>query len=357
MSTEALLDTEPSALPGAATVAVMIARDADAIEWDRFVGEATGTGYHVWAWRELFERTFGHECIYLMARQDGVIRGVLPLVYLRSPVFGRMLTSLPFLNYGGVVAQSTDVAGVLIDAAAEEARARQCRHIELRHVTRQFPNLPCRQHKVAMLLPLQAGMWERVDRKVRNQIRKAEKSSLTCEQGGGELVADFYTVFARNMRDLGTPVYTRRLFDEVLRLFGERARIHVVRLNSAPVAAGLTYRTGGTVEVPWASSIREHNPRCPNHLLYWSIIEAAVAAGCDQLDFGRSTPDEGTYKFKEQWGARPRPLYWEYRLLEGHSVPDQSPRNPKFRAAVALWKRCPLWFTNAIGPHIVRSIP
>jgi FemAB-related protein (PEP-CTERM system-associated) len=207
-----------------------------------------------------------------------------------------------------------------------------------------------------MRLAIGPGIWERFDRKVRNQIRKAEKSGLTAEVGRAELLPDFYAVFARNMRDLGTPVYTRRLFDEVLRAFPDRTQVIVIRRGGTALAAAVTYRTGRTVEVPWASSLREFNSLCPNHLLYWRAIEAAIGADCDTLDFGRSTPHEGTYQFKSQWGAEPLPLHWEYPFLTGQ-VPDQGPTNPKFRAAIEIWKRCPLWLANAVGPHIVRSIP
>jgi FemAB-related protein (PEP-CTERM system-associated) len=340
------------------TLSVAAATAADRAAWDAFVTtNPRVVGYHEWAWRDVIERTFGHECIYLMARHHGVIEGVLPLVAIRSRLFGRTMTSLPFVNYGGVLAGAEDAARALVTAAADAARERGCRHVELRHFDRRFPDLPCKQHKVTMRLPLQAGMWDRIDRKVRNQIRKAEKSQLTLQRGGAELVSDFYAVFARNMRDLGTPVYSRRLFEEVLRAFPERARILSVKLNGVPIAAGLSYRTGTLVEMPWASSIRDYNSLCPNHLLYWGAIEAAVAEGGATFDFGRSTPDEGTYKFKEQWGASPVPLHWEYRLLHDGGLPDQSPKNPKFRIMIETWKRCPLWLTNAIGPHIVRSIP
>ena len=110
-------------------------------------------------------------------------------------------------------------------------------------------------------------------------------------------------------------------------------------------------------EVPWASSVREYNALCPNHVLYWSMIQSAIADGCDTFDFGRSTPGGSTYRFKSQWGARPLPLHWEYPFLGGHGVPDQGPTNPKFHAAIAVWKRCPLWLANMVGPHIVRGIP
>lgn len=350
----------PGPVPSDHALTVTLAGEADRAVWDAFVSrQPSATGYHVWAWRDVFERSFGHEGVYLIARRHGSaeLHGVLPLVQINSLLFGRTMTSLPFVNYGGIVADSEAAARALVDAAADAARQRGCRHVELRHLERRFHDLPCKQHKVTMRLPIQAGMWDRIDRKVRNQIRKAEKSGLTVERGGTELVADFYAVFARNMRDLGTPVYARHFFEEVLRTFPDRTRILVVRLKARPIAAALTYRTGRLVEVPWASSIRDYNSLCPNHQLYWHVMESAVAEGCEVLDFGRSTPDEGTYKFKAQWGATPVPLQWEYPLLHGDGLPDQSPKNPKFRLAIEAWKRCPLWLANAVGPHIVRSIP
>jgi FemAB-related protein (PEP-CTERM system-associated) len=341
-----------------ATMQVAKASAAEAADWDRFVAaHPQANGYHEWGWRNVVERTFGHECPYLIARRDESVAGVLPLVHIRSWLFGRSLTSLPFLNYGGVLADSEQSAKALLVAAEAAARHRGCRHVELRHIDRVFAELPCKQHKVTMRLPLEAEMWQRLDRKVRNQIRKAEKSGLTVDRGSAERLDEFYNVFARNMRDLGTPVYSRRLFLEVLQAFPDRARLVVVRLNGSAVAAALTYRTGTLIEVPWASSIRDFNSLCPNHLLYWHIMESAFAEGCEMLDFGRSTPHEGTYKFKEQWGATPVPLHWEYCLLSGEALPDQSPKNPKFRAVIETWKRCPLWLANQLGPRIVRSIP
>ena len=350
--------TRTSPSPAVSRAVVTLASDHDRAEWDRYVGQRPDSaGYHEWAWRAVFERTFRHTCLYLIARGDAGVIGVLPIVEIRSFLFGRTMTSLPFVNFGGVLADSDVAATALLDEASRLSKSRGSRHVELRHIDRQFDRLPCKQHKVTMRLPLAAGMWERIDRKARNQVRKAEKSGLSVERGGAELVGDFYTVFARNMRDLGTPVYTRRLFDEVARAFPERARIVVVRLNGAPVAAGFTIRTRGIIEIPWASSIRDYNSLCPNHLLYWHVIETAVAEGVDTFDFGRSTPGEGTFKFKEQWGAQPIPLHWEYLLPEGASLPDQSPKNPKFQLMIAAWQRLPLWMANALGPHIVRSIP
>lgn len=344
-----------------ATAAAVVVREASGNEretWDRFVaGAADATGYHEWAWQEVIVKAFGHTPVYLAAFSGPEIVGVLPLVYIKSRLFSPSLTSLPFLNYGGVLTSDLSAAAALLKAAAEHGRRLGVDHVELRHIARRFEELPCRQHKVTMVLPLAPGLWDRLDRKVRNQVRKAQKSNLEAVSGGQELLGEFYTVFARNMRDLGTPVYGQALFAEVLRAFPQRARLHVVRLGAVPVAAGLTFRTGMRTEIPWASSVRDHNALCPNHLLYWHILDALQHEDGALFDFGRSTPHEGTYKFKEQWGAEPLPLHWEYLLLKRAELPDTGPANPKFRRAIEIWQKLPLSVANLLGPHIVRSIP
>jgi len=339
-------------------VQVTVATPRERVLWEAFVSaRGDEAGYHAWDWQRVFANAFGHEPVYLIARQGLQVAGVLPLVHIKSLLFGNSLTSLPFLNYGGVMADSPDAANALVDAAREQARARRCDHVELRHIAQQFPALPCKTHKVSMRLPLDGVSIDTLDRKVRNQIRKAEKSGLVVERGGEALVGDFYGVFARNMRDLGTPVYSRRLFEEVLRAFPTRSQLHVVRLNGAPVAAGFTYRTATMVQLPWASSIREFNPLCANVLLYWDAIQFAQSTGAATFDMGRSTPNEGTYRFKAQWGALALPLHWEYQLLTADRLPNVSPANPKFQLAIALWQKLPVAVTRRVGPMIVRAIP
>jgi serine/alanine adding enzyme len=290
----------------------IVVGEADAAGWDSYVSaHSVSTRYHPWAWRGVFERVFGHETIYLVARRDATVVGLLPLVSFRSLLFGRFLVSLPFVNYGGVLADDDAAARALVDAARVEADRRRATSVELRHTRRMFADLPVKQHKVAMTLALPADpdtAWKGFDNKVRNQIRKAEKSNLEALVGGAELLDDFYAVFASNMRDLGTPVYSRRLFEEVVATIPE-SRVYSVRLNGAPVAAGITIGYRRSVENPWASSLREHRSLNPNMLLYWTMLRDSIARGYKVFDFGRSTPNEGTYQFKKQWGAQESPFF------------------------------------------------
>ena len=329
--------------------------------WDAYVQAHPGASvYHGWAWRRVFEDAFQHECVYLVAEHDGRACGVLPLVSMRTLLFGRLVVSLPFFNYGGVVADDEVAAGALLAEARRVAEQRKARHVEIRHIARRFPSLPCKSHKVAMTLALPDtadAMWKAVDNKVRNQVRKAEKSGLVAHAGGPELIDEFYEVFARNMRDLGTPVYGVGLFDETFRAAGDAARVYVVRQGERCLAAGITVAHRDGVENPWASSLREARPLCANMLLYWHMLRDSIARGLRVFDFGRSTPDESTYRFKQQWGAHPTPLHWEYVLLGGSELPDHGPKSAKYQRAVELWQHLPLWLANAAGPGIVRGIP
>jgi CelD/BcsL family acetyltransferase involved in cellulose biosynthesis len=159
------------------------------------------------------------------------------------------------------------------------------------------------------------------------------------------------------MRDLGTPVYSARLFSETLRAFPGRARLYIVRHQGRPVAGSLTIRFRDTVVVPWASSLRAVRHLCPNMLLYWSMLEQSIEGGAKAFDFGRSSRGAGTHHFKQQWGATEIEQHWEYVLLNRPQPPDHGTSNAKFEAAIAAWQRLPVWFTKILGPPLVANIP
>jgi len=338
-----------------------VTEDPSRREWDEFVTtHPDATCDHLWSWRGIFEDVFGQRAVYFVARRGSAIVGALPVVCFRSRLFGRSVVSLPFLNYGGILASDSSVAQHLLAAVHRLACDFAATHVELRHSRRQFGHLPSRQHKLGFVRDLPQSpeaLWASLDRKVRNQVRKAQKEGLTVRVGGVESVDEFYSVFARNMRDLGTPVYAKRLFVQVLQRMPERTSVAIVSHGGVPAAAAITIRFRDTVLVPWASSRREFRHLCPNMLLYWTMLEHAVAAGARRFDFGRSSPDSGPHQFKLQWGAEQAPLTWEYLLLTRETAPDQGASNPKFARAVDAWSRLPLWVTNRIGPAIVRNIP
>jgi FemAB-related protein (PEP-CTERM system-associated) len=340
---------------------ISVRTDAAANRWDAFVGrQPSASIYHQSVWTTIVERAFGHETCRLAAECEGEIVGVLPLVFFNSWLFGRFAVSMPFFNYGGLLAASPEVRHALLDAAVAETEQRGGSYVELRHTTHLLPELLSKTHKVAMVLPLAESVdmqWQCIDRKLRNQVRKAEKSGVSVTQGGAELVDAFYQVFARNMRDLGTPVYSKRLFSEVTQRLPESTRIFCATVGGQPVAAALVVWHGNRIEVPWASSLREFNPLCANVLVYWEMLRFAIERRMSHFDFGRSTPNEGTFYFKRQWGAEPHSLVWEYWLAPECSLPDLSPKNPRFSLATSTWRKLPVSLTRLVGPALVRNIP
>jgi len=340
-----------------------LGRDNESIAlWDRYVVDSpTATGYHLTAWRDVVEEAFGHETVYLMVRdQQGDVRGVLPLVLLDSRLFGRFLISMPFFNYGGVDAGIQPARHLLLEAATQEALALRAGHVELRQSKTMASAWKCRDHKVSMRLPLPQdfqALLKSFPSKLRSQIRRPQKEGMVVQVGGLELLDVFYGVFSRNMRDLGTPVYSKTFLRKILEAFGKETAICAVSWKGTVVAAGFVYTFRDMMEIPWASSDRRYDRLAPNMLLYGSALEYACQLGCKVFDFGRCTVGSGTYRFKEQWGARPVPLYWYYWLRNEAPLPELNPNNPRYHLAISLWRNLPLWVTNMIGPHIVKYLP
>ena len=99
--------------------------DADVLAWDTYVlGAHLSSGYHLTGWRRVIEEAFGHQTYYLSVRgPGGIIQGVVPLVLLASRGFGRFLVSLPFVNYGGLIADSQEGRSLLEACTIEQAKA------------------------------------------------------------------------------------------------------------------------------------------------------------------------------------------------------------------------------------------
>ncbi len=334
----------------------------DGAEWDAFVASCPArTNYHRYGWRKVIEKSFGHSTHYLVARnRNHEIRGVLPLAHMKSALFGNFLVSLPFFNYGGLLCAEDTAAARLLESSRDLLRKVDAGHAELRHFSASLEGFATKLHKVTMILRLEQNpdaQWQTLDAKVRNQVRKAEKNGLRSVAGHLELLDGFYRVFCRNMRDLGTPVYGKNFFRNVLETFPETTRIISIILDGKTVASGLLTWFGDTLEVPWASSIRDFRELCPNNLLYWEAIKFAIGRGAREFDFGRSTPGEGTYRFKKQWGAEPHQLYWNYLLNKDATLPELNPANPKYRLAIRIWQCLPVAVTKLLGPQIVRNIP
>jgi serine/alanine adding enzyme len=330
-------------------------------EWQTYVKSAPHASlYHALEWRDVLLRAFGHRSWYLMARDDGKTRGVLPLVEMKSLLFGHFFVSLPFFDYGGILADTPEYEAALANAAADLAAKRGAHHVELRQsFAAAEPRWKLRQHKAALVIELNANpdtQWSALSSRLRGKVRKAEKSGATFSVGAAEALDEFYRVFCLNMRDLGTPVYSPVFFQNVLRT-AKDATILLVRRGGRPAAGAIALRLGERVELPWISSDYSQSSFNVNEYLYWNAIQWACRTGVHELNLGRCLIDGGTFRFKIQWNPKVRPLFWYYWLASGIEVPELSANNPKYALAVRCWKTMPLAVANRVGPWIVRNIP
>jgi len=332
----------------------------DTTAWNTYVEQQQyASVYHLAQWRDIIRDSFGHQAHYFYAKdQYGTIKGILPLIRLKSRLFGDFLVSMPYFNYGGAIGDHPAIEDALISFANQKAKELGVEHIEYRD---DIPKseMPERTDKVNMILSLphdEDTLWQSFTPKLRSQIRRPQRENTRVELGGIALLDDFYRVFARNMRDLGTPVYGKSFFTNILRTFNQQAKILTVYLDGKPVAGAFLIGYKETVEIPWASTVRQANRYSVNMLMYWEVLRFAISKGFAYFDFGRSSVDSGTYNFKKQWGARARQLYWHY-WLNNCDMPALNPSNPKYRMLISIWQNMPVWMTKYLGPMIVKNLP
>lgn len=326
-------------------------------EWDAFVEtQPRWTACHLHAWKPLIERLYGHDTPFLCARDAvGALVGVLPLVRVRSRLFGHYLVSMPFVSYGGPLG-SDEAVRALATAAQELAERDRADLLELRSQHELPLELPVSHRKITVTLPLAGGpdaVLKSIPAKVRSQTRRPFKEGLTVKFGP-EVVPDFHAVFARHMRDLGTPAQPLALFRGIAEGFGERAWFGVAYLEGRPVACGAGFQWRDEFEITWASALREYNRISANMGLYWAFIERAANAGLARFNFGRCTPGGATHRFKTQWGAVDEPLWWYQNRAEAGTPSADS---AKFQLATRVWQRLPVAVATALGPRVVRFIP
>jgi FemAB-related protein (PEP-CTERM system-associated) len=352
-----------STAPECSHFEVRAATEQDRLAWDQYVaGCPEAAPYHLFAWKNAVRRAYGHDSYYLMAEDTGsrACLGVLPLIRFRLP-WGRVsLISLPYCDYAGPLGTPA-VRDALLKSCFKLADEGAVDSVEIRCPDdRQgfgdmVSSTGSTAGKACMILNLPESpekLWGDFKSKLRSQINRPRKEGFVSRIGGCDLLTDFYDVFYANMKDLGSPVHCLPWFETLMINAGSPVRIGVVyRKSGVAVSAGFLMKLGSRAVVPWASSLREFNPHAPIMLLYWTFLSWACENGFDLFDFGRSTPGEGTYKFKAQWGANPCPLYWCTRR-SGRKVIERSlskdAQDPLRAVTQKLWARLPLPLANAL---------
>lgn len=333
-------------------------------EWDEYVKSSSkAILYHLIGWKSVIENTYGHKSYYLMARDNGKIKGILPLFLISSRLFGTYMISLPFACIGGVCADDKEAENLLVKEAIRITNEANAEYLELRQTEQvDMPELYSKNNKATFILQLDSNpdvVWkDRFCSNLRNKIKKAQKANLQVSAGTGkEYIEQFYNIFAHNMRDLGTPVFSKRLIENIVREFPGKSRIFIAKHNGRPIGGKFAMFFKDTVYFIWASSLRDYFKLAPVSLLNWEAIRYSCYNGIRFCDFGRSSINDGTYHFKRQFGGKEKQLYWQYYINNGSKIPDLNVGNKKFSIAANIWKRLPVSVTKLIGPRIVKHIP
>jgi serine/alanine adding enzyme len=334
--------------------------DEDGASWDRYAkADPSSTFCHQYGWKAIMRDVLGHRPLYLAAVDDaGARHAILPLVQVRS-VLGHYLISLPFLNDGGPIGDQS-AQQLLVEHTVKRAADSGAELVELRGRSDAPGPVSPSNRRITVQLALPASkeeFWKRTLKpKLRSQIRRPAKAGMTFRCGPQEIDA-FYQVFARNMRDLGTPVLPRAFFQRVAKEFGSSTVFAAVYSGEGrPVAAACCLVWRDEIEVTWASSLREFNQLSPNMMLYSRLMEEGIDRGLKIFNFGRCNPGGSTHRFKQQWGGQDVPLPWpSWSRKAGNGVPSTDGRFYQF--AVTAWRHLPVSVANRVGPKLARLLP
>ncbi len=330
--------------------------DAD---WDAYVaGAAEATFFHRAGWRRVLERAFGHSTHFLCAREGGRIVGVLPLAEVRSVLFGHSLASLPFCVYGGIVADSPAAADALRQAACRLADERGVDALELRNRQESGSGWPVKDLYYTFrkaIDPDDEVNLKAIPNRQRAMIRKGIKEGLASEWDGD--TGRLYRVYAESVRNLGTPVFSRRYLDILCEEFGDDCSLLMITHEGSDVAAVMSFYFRDEV-IPYygGSTAAARTIKGVNHFMYWELMRLSNERGCRLFDFGRSKAGTGPYSFKKNYGFEPEALPYEYYLVKADAMPDVNPLNPRYRLMIETWSRLPLPVANFIGPFLARSL-
>lgn len=347
--------------PGHASGIVVRALAADEeARWDGFARTVPGTSFHhLLGWRRVVERTLGARTHYRAAWRGDLLVGILPLVEVRSPLFGHALFSPGFGVYAGIAATEDAAVTALADDAATLGASLGVDYVELRHETPRSIDWPEKPgHAVTFqrpLLPTVEANFKAIPRKKRADLRKAlDNPALRVETGVD--VGTFFAIYSESVRNLGTPVLPKAYYRAIVEEFGSAVDISAVHGPSGPLAAVMSFYFKDRVSPYYGGAVPAARGLHAYDLMYWDVMRRAAESGLGVFDFGRSQRGSGAFDYKTYWGFAPEPLHYHYRLVRASAPPEIDPRNPRYRLMVDLWKRLPLAVANLLGPVIARQI-
>lgn len=325
--------------------------------WDEYVNRhSEGTFFHLSGWKTALEQAFGHTGHFLLAEENGVIKGVLPLVHIKSLVFGNSLISTPFCVNGGVLASDDDARAALDQAAIALAQRLQVGYLEMRYEKPVHEEWLSKSDLYVVfkkeLDPDPEKNMQSIPRKQRAMVRKGIDAGL--QSAWDDNVDRLFDAYSQSVHALGTPVFSKRYFQILKQVFGDACSVLTITKDEQLVGSVMSFYFRDQV-LPYYGGGTAAARECKgNDFMYWELMRSSCEQGIKVFDYGRSKVGTGAYSFKKNWGFEPQPLHYEYYLVKDTALPNISPTNPKYAMFIQAWKKMPLWMTRLIGPHIVK---
>ncbi len=332
--------------------------EADYQRWDNYVmASLDASFFHLAAWQDVIRQAFAHQTYYYFVEQAGEVAGILPLVHVKSLLFGNALISNAFCVYGGIVANNAEAFAALQTQAQQLARELGVDCLEMRNRQQRHPDWPHKELYVTFRKVLDADHEKNLNaipRKQRAMVRAGIKAGLTGVID--ESVERFFQAYSESVRNLGTPVFPKRYFQILKQVFGKDCEILTVEHEGKLIASVMSFYFKDEVLPYYGGGTELARDLKGNDFMYWEVMRRAVDKGCRVFDFGRSKVDTGSYRFKKHWGFEPEPLYYEVDLVRAQKIPEINPLNPKYRLFIAAWKRLPLPVSQMIGPWLAKDL-
>ena len=326
--------------------------------WDNYVDQAKeATFFHQSGWKEVVERAFGHSTYYLYAENNGKIIGILPLVHIKSLLFGNALVSNAFCVYGGIVANDDKTYQMLDQEACRLAEKLTVDYLEMRNRFQKALDRPYKDIYVTFrkqLDPDEEKNLQAIPRKQRAMVRKGIKAGLksVIDQD----IERFFSAYSESVRNLGTPVLPKKYFQILCDVFKQQCEILTVEHKGQLIGSVMNFYFRDEVLPYYGGGTKYARAVKGNDFMYWEVMRRAVEKQINIFDYGRSKVGTGSYKFKRHWGFEPEPLFYEYYLNKTDEMPDKNPLNPKYQLFIAAWKRLPLGLSQFAGPFLSRSL-
>lgn len=333
--------------------------EASVSRWDAFVLACEeGTFFHRAGWKQVIEESLGQKCHFLMAEREGEIVGVLPLVHVKSRLFGNTLVSNAFCVYGGPAAADEAARAALDEAAVDLAEKLRVDYLEYRLCRPLHSDWACNDSLYATFRKKMDPDPEKnllaIPRKQRAMVRKGIKLGLISEIDAD--IDRFLPVYSESIRNLGTPIKSRRYYRSLLEVFGADCEVLTVVHEGHAISSVISFYFRDEVHLYHGGGLPVARQVAGYDFMYWEVMRRACERGVRIFDYSRSKRNTGAFAFKEHWGFTPEPLYHEYKLFKRDSLPDMNPLNPKYERMIALWRRLPVGVANVVGPHLARQL-